>query len=97
MSARNDLHALLESKCYAKGHDPAVHIDAYRDEVLREAAARIGADERLKGELEDLVKAVRRACAEEIKAACRTLPTGSDWFIGMFDAVALISPDKGES
>lgn len=41
MSARNDLWALLESKCYAKGHDPGQHIDAYRAEVLREAAARI--------------------------------------------------------
>ncbi|MCR8576432.1 hypothetical protein [Streptomyces sp. Isolate_219] len=50
-----------------------------------------------KEELEDLVKATRRECAAEIKAACRTLPEGSDWFSGMHDAAGLIDPDKGES
>lgn len=38
MTAREDLYALLEGKCGDIGHTPDQHIDAYRAEVLREAA-----------------------------------------------------------
>ncbi|MFJ3084353.1 hypothetical protein ACIPJG_31995 [Streptomyces halstedii] len=37
----------------------------------------------------------RRELSQEIERACRTLPEGSDWFSGMFDAAKLIEP-KGE-
>lgn len=44
MSARDDLAALIEDKCRAIGHEPDLHLDAYRAEVLREAHDAIRAD-----------------------------------------------------
>lgn len=43
MSARDDLLALIEDKCRAIGHEPDMHVDAHRAEVLREAADRLEA------------------------------------------------------
>ena len=41
MSARDDLIALIEDKCRAIGHEPDMHVDAYRAEVLREVRREI--------------------------------------------------------
>lgn len=54
MSARDDLDAAMESAFGIETHETAAFFDAYRDEILREAAERIrvGAD--------DIVDALRR-------------------------------------
>lgn len=59
------------------------------------AVTRVGRMDAHRKEAERLVDEVLHEEAKRIKAGCRALPEGSDWFSGMFDAANLIDPYEG--